>query len=107
MDPQTQATTAVQILTPLVDGTQVDQLDNQTPCAKWKVRDLLNHVIGGGYMFTAGLRGDAFDGGVGLGGPLGGVGRGLLGVAQKLLTDRADAAFSLRWRAASKRGEGG
>ncbi len=65
MDPKTQATTAVEILTPLVDGTQADQLDNQTPCSKWKVRDLLNHVIGGGYMFTVGLRGEAFDVGTG------------------------------------------
>jgi uncharacterized protein (TIGR03086 family) len=59
MDPKTQATTAVQLLTPLVNGTRADQLDNPTPCAEWKVRDLLNHVIGGGHMFAAGLRGDS------------------------------------------------
>ena len=58
MDPKTQATTAVQLLTPLVEGTAEDRLDNQTPCTEWKVRDLLNHVIGGGHMFAAGLRGD-------------------------------------------------
>ena len=60
MDPKTQATTAVQILTPLVDGTRADQLGNQTPCSEWTVRDLLNHVIGGGHMFASGLRGETF-----------------------------------------------
>ena len=62
MDPKTQATTAVALLTPLVEGTRADQLDNQTPCSDWKVRDLLNHVIGGGHMFAAGLRGEAVPG---------------------------------------------
>jgi uncharacterized protein (TIGR03086 family) len=65
MDPKTQATTAVQLLTPLVEGTRADQLDIQTPCSEWKVRDLLNHVIGGGHMFASGLRGEAFEGGAG------------------------------------------
>jgi uncharacterized protein (TIGR03086 family) len=58
MDPKTQATTAVHLLTPLVEGTREDQLDEPTPCSEWKVRDLLNHVIGGGHMFAAGLRGE-------------------------------------------------
>ena len=62
MDPKTQAVTAAQLLTGLVDTTSADQLGNQTPCAEWKVRDLLNHVIGGGYMFAAGLRGEAVSG---------------------------------------------
>ena len=62
MDPKMQAINAVQLLTPLVDAARSDQLDNQTPCAEWKVRDLLNHVIGGGHMFAAGLRGESIDG---------------------------------------------
>jgi uncharacterized protein (TIGR03086 family) len=62
MDPKTQATTAVQLLTPLVDGTRADQLGNSTPCTDWQVRDLLNHVIGGGHMFTAGLRREPISG---------------------------------------------
>ncbi|HEX9260498.1 MAG TPA: TIGR03086 family metal-binding protein [Acidimicrobiales bacterium] len=62
MDPKTQALTAVELLQPLVNNTSVDQLDNQTPCSEWKVRDLLNHVIGGGHMFAAGLRGDPVSG---------------------------------------------
>jgi uncharacterized protein (TIGR03086 family) len=63
MDPKTQATTAVQLLTPLVEGTHQDQLDKPTPCSEWKVRDLLNHVIGGGHMFAAGLRGEQLGAG--------------------------------------------
>lgn len=63
MDPKMQATTAVQLLKPLVEGTQADQLGNQTPCSDWKVRDLLNHVIGGGHMFAAGLRDEPPQGG--------------------------------------------
>ncbi len=62
MDPKTQATTAVRLLTPLVDGTRTDQLDDSTPCAEWNVRGLLDHVIGGGHMFAAGLRGDTLEG---------------------------------------------
>lgn len=60
MDPKMQASTAVELLTPLVNGTRADQLDNVTPCSEWKVRDLLNHVIGGGHMFASGLRGESF-----------------------------------------------
>ena len=59
MDPKTQATTAVGLLTPLVNATSADQLDNPTPCGDWNVRQLLSHVIGGGHMFASGLRGEA------------------------------------------------
>jgi len=62
MDPKTQATTAVQLLTPLVDGTSADQLDLATPCSKWTVRGLINHVVGGGHMFAAGLNDEALGG---------------------------------------------
>ena len=30
-----------------------DQLDLPTPCASWKVRDIINHVVAGGYFFAA------------------------------------------------------
>jgi uncharacterized protein (TIGR03086 family) len=30
-----------------------DQLDASSPCASWKVRDIVNHVVGGAYMFAA------------------------------------------------------
>jgi uncharacterized protein (TIGR03086 family) len=29
-----------------------EQLDAATPCATWKVRDIINHVVGGTYFFT-------------------------------------------------------
>ena len=62
MDVQTQAVTAAKLLTALVDGTDADQLNVQTPCAEWKVRDLMNHFIGGAHMFAAGLRGEVLSG---------------------------------------------
>lgn len=34
-------------------NVKTDQLDDPTPCASWKVRDLLNHVVGGTYFFAA------------------------------------------------------
>jgi uncharacterized protein (TIGR03086 family) len=36
----------------LVQGLGDDQLAIQTPCAEWKVRDLLNHITGGATMFA-------------------------------------------------------
>ena len=62
MDSPDQARTAVAVLTPLVHATPASALTNPTPCDKWAVRDLLNHLVGGGYMFAAGLNGDALDG---------------------------------------------
>jgi len=29
-----------------------EQLDDPTPCQSWKVRDLINHVVGGTYFFS-------------------------------------------------------
>ena len=43
--------TAVTTLASLAESTRPDQLDQPTPCAKWRVRDLLNHVVGGGHAF--------------------------------------------------------
>ncbi len=63
MDSPDQARTAVAVLTPLVHATPASALTNATPCDKWAVSDLLNHLVGGGYMFAAGLRGDAVDAG--------------------------------------------
>jgi uncharacterized protein (TIGR03086 family) len=42
----------------LIANTAPDQLDNSTTCAKWKVRDLMNHMVGGGQMFGAALKGE-------------------------------------------------
>ncbi len=61
MDVRTQATTAVDVLTPIVHATTAADLSKPTPCSKWTVRDLINHLVGGGQMFAAGLRGEAVD----------------------------------------------
>lgn len=39
-------------------NVKADQLDDPTPCASWKVRDLINHIVGGHRFFGAGLRGE-------------------------------------------------
>ena len=36
-----------------------EQLDLPTPCASWKVSDLVNHIVGGQHFFTAALNGEA------------------------------------------------
>ncbi len=35
-----------------------DQMDNETPCASWKVSDLINHIVGGQQFFLAALNGE-------------------------------------------------
>ena len=40
-----------------------DQLDAATPCAQWKVSDVVNHVVGGQYFFEAGVLGTQQEGG--------------------------------------------
>jgi len=48
-----------EVLQGLVAGVKADQWDNPTPCAKWTVRDLAGHVVGGGAVFAASFRGEA------------------------------------------------
>lgn len=43
---------SVDELNRLVDNTKPEQLDEQTLCAEWKVRDLLNHLTAGATMFA-------------------------------------------------------
>ena len=45
----------------LVAGVQADQWANPTPCAKWSVRDLVNHLVGGGTIFAASFRGESVE----------------------------------------------
>ena len=59
MEPLEQLDVILPALRRTVAGTRKDQLTNATPCAKWTVRDVINHVVGGGHMFAAGLRGEA------------------------------------------------
>lgn len=41
----------------VVSGIRVDQLDNSTPCAKFTVRGVLQHMIVGATAFSAAFRG--------------------------------------------------
>lgn len=36
----------------VLSGLPEGQLDQPTPCASWKVRDLVNHIVGGAYFFA-------------------------------------------------------
>jgi uncharacterized protein (TIGR03086 family) len=40
-----------------------NQLGDDTPCAAWKVSDLINHIVGGLYFFEAGVKGEPPAGG--------------------------------------------
>ncbi len=34
-------------------GVKADQHEDATPCPEWNVRELMNHIVGGGFMFAA------------------------------------------------------
>jgi uncharacterized protein (TIGR03086 family) len=36
----------------ILANVKADQLDKPTPCASWKVRDLVNHIVGGTTFFA-------------------------------------------------------
>ena len=40
-------------------GVKADQLSASTPCASWKVSDLVNHIVGGQYWFASVAKGEA------------------------------------------------
>lgn len=46
----------------LIRGIRPDQLGAPTPCAKFTVKDLCNHLVGGGHMFAGALRGGSAEG---------------------------------------------
>jgi uncharacterized protein (TIGR03086 family) len=43
---------AIGVAKGVLGNVKADQLDDPTPCASWKVRDLINHLVGGGYFFA-------------------------------------------------------
>jgi uncharacterized protein (TIGR03086 family) len=45
------------LLVAVVSGIRSDQLDNPTPCAKFTVGNVLEHMIGGATIFAAAFRG--------------------------------------------------
>ncbi|MEL7157969.1 MAG: TIGR03086 family metal-binding protein [Actinomycetota bacterium] len=48
---------AVQSTRSVLEQVQADQMSAATPCASWKVNELINHVIGGQHFFLAGIKG--------------------------------------------------
>ncbi len=46
----------------VLTGVSADQLDAPTPCAAWKVSELINHIVGGQAFFANGARGQAPSG---------------------------------------------
>ena len=58
MDPKEQLSDVTDLLTALVDGTDAGQLDDDTPCSEFRVRDLIGHFTLGRFLFAAGLNGD-------------------------------------------------
>ena len=58
MDALAQFDVIVPTFQKLAAGTAQDQLDVQTPCEEWKVRDLFGHIIVGATTFAATVRGD-------------------------------------------------
>lgn len=63
----------------VVARIQPDQLELPTPCDRWTVRQVLNHMVGGVHMFAMGALGEAPD---------------LEAVSGDLLGDDPSAAFS-------------
>ena len=46
----------------VLSRVQPDQLDMATPCASWKVSDVINHVVGTQYFFAGALAGERAGG---------------------------------------------
>lgn len=65
MKPSEQLRPGADAITALIAGTRPDQLGLPTPCEGWDVRALLNHLVGGAYMFAAAFTGAAPAGGEG------------------------------------------
>ncbi len=42
----------------VLTGVSKKQLGDPTPCAQWKVSDLINHLVGAQYFFVAGCTGE-------------------------------------------------
>ena len=62
MQPSAYTDDVVHDLGALIQGTRPEQMSDRTPCAKWTVHDLINHVVGGGHMFAAAFRGESLPG---------------------------------------------
>lgn len=58
MDPRKQLALILPAVTRMVDGIEPQQLNNATPCAKFNVQDVLNHMIVLGSTFAYSFRGE-------------------------------------------------
>ena len=58
MDPRDQLDAIVPLLNDLVADLDDEKLGASTPCASFDVRQVLEHMIGGGTMFAAAFRGE-------------------------------------------------
>jgi uncharacterized protein (TIGR03086 family) len=54
--------TAVASTRSVLAGVKKSQLNDATPCAQWNVSQLINHIVGGQFFFTASLKGESVDG---------------------------------------------
>ena len=54
--------TAVASTRSVLAGVKKSQLNDATPCEQWNVSQLINHIVGGQFFFTAALNGESFDG---------------------------------------------
>jgi len=52
---------AIQSTRAVLSAVTPDQLAGETPCASWKVSDLINHIVGGQYFFTTMIKGEAMS----------------------------------------------
>lgn len=50
--------TAISTTRGVLAGVSPEQLALRTPCASWTVADLINHVVGGHYLFAKLMRGE-------------------------------------------------
>ncbi|MDP9465469.1 MAG: TIGR03086 family metal-binding protein [Actinomycetota bacterium] len=54
MEPLEQAIASTRAV---LSGVQPEKLTSATPCASWKVADVINHIVGGQHFFAASVNG--------------------------------------------------
>jgi uncharacterized protein (TIGR03086 family) len=50
---------AIAVARGVLAGVNKEDLDKSTPCASWKVRDVVNHLVDGADFFATGMGGEA------------------------------------------------
>lgn len=54
---------AMEVAKGVLANVRPEQFDDPTPCASWKVRDLVNHLVGGSHWFAASMEAGEAPGG--------------------------------------------